>query len=401
MAKRLPSDKALESLWARHHATWRDPAQVASQWQEAAATDPQLLHYRVEGAWWETLAAAGITLLVSREYEHLVLAMQAGQDRPRLSYLPLPHPSGLVADRERAVVHIATTRNPNQIFEFRPVNRLLPRLDVRAEEPAGRPLLPARSHFLPGCLYLHDLALIDGVLHANAVGHNAVIRLDPYGGYEPVWWPACIDSEAGPIFGQNHLQLNGIAAGPNLAGSYFSASTDRVSARRPGHKNFAVDGRGVIFSGASREAVAYGLTRPHSVRLHDGRIWVDNSGYGELGWIEAERFLPLVRLPGWTRGLCFHDGVAFVGTSRVIPRFRHYAPGLAVETSQCGVHAVEVAAGRVLGSLIWPYGNQIFALDWLPAGQSSGFPFRVGAKRATTQEKILFYAFENGSGFAE
>ena len=41
-----------------------------------------------------------------------------------------------------------------------------------------------------------------------------------------------------------------------MAVSYFSASTDTVSARRPGHRNFAVNRRGVIFSGATREVSA-------------------------------------------------------------------------------------------------------------------------------------------------
>ena len=394
MSKSSPSDKTLEALWAHHHAVWRDPAQIVSQWQEAAQTDPKLLRYRVEGAWWEVLAAAEITLLVTREYEHLVMAMQVQNGKPVISYLPLPHPSGLAVDHRRGIVHIASTRNPNQIYDFQPAAKLMPRLDAKDDSLTDRPLAPVRSRFLPGCLYLHDLALIDGVLHANAVGQNAVIRLPGEGGYERVWWPHCIERETGPVFGQNHLQLNSIAAGSSLTASYFSASTDKVSARRPGHRNFLVDKRGVIFSGATREPVIFGLTRPHSARLHHGRLWVDNSGYGQVGVIDVGQFAAVARLPGWTRGLCFFEQIAFVGTSRVIPRFQHYAPGLAVETSLCGLHAVEVETGRVLGSLIWPYGNQIFAVDWAPANLTSGFPFRVGTKRATAREKRLFYAYE-------
>jgi uncharacterized protein (TIGR03032 family) len=158
-----------------------------------------------------------------------------------------------------------------------------------------------------------------------------------------------------------------------------------------------VDRRGVIFSGATREPIARGLTRPHSARLANGRLWVDNSGYGELGTIESGRFEPVARLPGWTRGLCFVGGVAFVGTSRVIPRFRGYAPGLDVASSVCGVHAVEVASGRVLGSLEWPVGNQIFALDWVPSGVASGLPFAARGRRSAARERDLFYTFSTGS----
>ncbi len=380
-------------MWSRHHAEWREPAQITSQWQEAVETDPQLLHYTARGAWWETLAARAVTLLVTREYEHLVIAMRVTDAGPALSYMRMPHPSGLAVDRARGVVHIASTRNPNQIYDLMPVTRLTARLDVKIEPLRDHPLVPVRSRFFPGCLYMHDLALMGGVLHANAVGQNAVVRLSDDWTYKRVWWPRCIETKGRPVFGQNHIQLNSIASGRDLATSYFSASADRLSSRRPGHENFRVDKRGVIFSGATREPVVRGLTRPHSARLHRRRIWVDNSGYGEFGIVENHGFVPVARLPGWTRGLCFCEDIAFVGTSRVIPRFRQYAPGLNVDTSVCGVHAVDTGSGKVLGSLIFPYGHQIFSVESVPSRFTSGLPFRIGAKGALARKKTLFYAF--------
>ncbi len=176
----------------------------------------------------------------------------------------------------------------------------------------------AASSF-PGRLYLHDLAIIGGQLHGNAVGQNAVVRLHDDGRHERVWWPRSIESMGRRAFEQNYLQLNSIAAAANLAGSYFSASTDHPGARRPGHRNFPVDGRGVIFSGKTRQPILRGLTRPHSARLHRGQLWVDNSGYGQLGIVRDGRFEPVATLPGWTRGLCLHKGIAFVGVSRDHP----------------------------------------------------------------------------------
>jgi uncharacterized protein (TIGR03032 family) len=393
----IPSLEETDALWSRHHAEWRDPAQVASQWQEAAQVAPELLRYAVRGHWWETLAATGMTLLVTRECEHLVMALCVRRGTPTISFLKMPHPSGLAVDATRGVVYIASTRNPNQVFDLAPVTGQLTRLDVAVDPATGhepaRPLVPVRSRFFPGCFYLHDLALVGGVLHANSVGQNAIVRLGDDGGYERVWWPHCIETEHGPVFGQNHIQLNSIAAGPDLASSYFSASTDRISARRPGHTNFLVDQRGVIFSGTTREPIAWGLTRPHSARLHQERIWVDNSGYGELGFIENGGFRPAARLSGWTRGLTFHKDIAFVGVSRVIPRFRRYAPGLDLEHSQCGIVAVDAVSGQELGCLHWPYGNQVFAVDLIPGELTSGFPFPVGMRRAKRSEKKLFYTF--------
>jgi uncharacterized protein (TIGR03032 family) len=220
-----------------------------------------------------------------------------------------------------------------------------------------------------------------------------VVRLCPEGGQTRVWWPHCIESGGGPHFDRNYIQLNSIAAGADLDSSYFSASSEEISRRRPGHRNYPVDRRGVIFSGRTREPVARGLTRPHSARLADGRVWVANSGYGELGVVQDGEFVPSLRLPGWARGLCVVGRTAFVGTSRVIPRFRSYAPGLDVAASQCGVHAVDIDSGNILGSAVWPYGNQVFAVDWLPVGVSPGFPFRADKARQSAEIRDLFYSF--------
>jgi uncharacterized protein (TIGR03032 family) len=336
--------------WEVHDREWRDPAEVVALW---AGGERPSLRARARGPFWD--AIDGLCVLVTREYEHVVVALAGGHQ----THMALPHPSGIAVAGER--VTVASTRNPNQLVELRPA------------EAEGRPLVPVRTAFHPGSLYLHELAYVGGVLHGNAVGQNAVVRLDRERA-ERVWWPKAIEGEDGPDFSRNYLQLNSIAAGADVASSFYSASAERPSRRRPGHRNFPVDRRGVIFSGRTREPAVRGLTRPHSARLHGGELWVDDSGYGELGVAEDGGFRAVARLPGWTRGLAFHGDVALVGTSRVIPRFRAYAPGLDLDKSVCGVHAVDTATGAVLGSLIWPEGNQIFAVEAVPARLTSGFP---------------------------
>lgn len=384
-----------DELWSRHDREWRDPRQITSLWEEAAAVEASLLRTRERGAFWETLDRLKATLLVTREYEHLVVGLTVLAGKPLATYMRLPHPSGLVYDRTKRAVHLASTRNPNQIFQLRPVVGLSRRRDVELDSLPGRPLVPLRSHFYPGSTYLHDLALIGGRLHANAVGENAVVRVDD-GGLARVFWPRCIERRGRPHFDQNYIQLNSIAAGKTIRDSFFTASADAMTARRPGHRDFRVDGRGVVFSGATREPVAHGLTRPHSARLYRGKVWVANSGYGEIGTIVRARFEPATSLPGWTRGLALAKGVAFAGTSRVIPRFERYAPGLDVDQSRCGVHAVDTRSGEIIGSLIWPRGNQIFAVDWAPRSIVTGFPFSTATGRDGARAKQLFYAFRTG-----
>jgi uncharacterized protein (TIGR03032 family) len=154
-----------------------------------------------------------------------------------------------------------------------------------------------------------------------------------------------------------------------------------------------------LFSGRTREVVAGGLTRPHSARLRRRRVWLDNSGYGEVGWVEDKKFHVVAKLPGWTRGLRFVDDVMFVGTSRVIPRFRHYAPGLDVDASVCGVHALCVKTGAILGSLLWPNGYQIFGVEAVPASFTGGLPQPLTESGLSERaERDLFYTFQNPMG---
>lgn len=380
------------TLWERQHLSWRDPLQVASHWHEAKQVDSRLLRYRASRGWWDALDAANVTLIVSREYEHLLLAITIRDGSPSISYFPLPHPSGVAFDAKHAKLWVASTRNPNQLVSFQPVDTLLPRGDVRAISPVEKPMTPRSTVFLPGCYYIHDLAIIQGDLHANSVGQNVVVRLND-AGVEAVWWPRSVERNGRPATDRNYLQLNSIAAGSSVGTSFYSASTAAPGRYRPGQLLFPVDGRGVVFSGETREVYTTGLTRPHSARFIAEELWIDNSGYGEFGRAVHGKFEPALKMPGWTRGLCFANDIGFVGTSRVIPRFSRYAPGLDSEKSVCGVHAIDMKTLSVLGSLIWPFGNQIFAIEPVPRTWTGGFPSRAGRSRSLERESALFYTF--------
>jgi uncharacterized protein (TIGR03032 family) len=378
--------------WEEDDAAWRDPEEVVAGCRRTDPVDRGLLDSEVRGNWWGTLEQLDACVVVAREYEHLLLALTVAPEGPRQSFMSLPHPSGLAFDARTERLHVASTRNPNQLYVLAPAQRGEVANGKSAHE-GGGPLVALSTSFLPGRMYLHDLALIGGALHGNAVGLNAVVRLTGPGECEVAWWPRAIERDGRPDMSRNYLQLNSIAAGRDLSSSFFSASTDKPSGRRPGHRNFPVDGRGVIFSGATREPVVRGLTRPHSARLHRDELWIDDSGYGRLAAIRGGEPTTVARLPGWTRGLTFAGGIAFVGTSRVIPRFAHYAPGLDVDSSVCAVHALDVDSGEVLGSISWPNGNQVFDIAVLPRATTLGFPALAGRRQSRDALSSFFFSY--------
>ena len=388
-----PSIDQLQSIWDKDDLAWRHPAQALSIWNEAGAVAPNSLAHCIQGPWWELLEEMKIQLIVTREYEHLLIMLQPGKEKDQISYFKLPHPSGLAVAKDKKSFHVASTRNPNAIIEFKPIHKILPRQDSPApclDEPYW---LPNKSIFFPGCLYLHDLAIVGSHLHANAVGHNAVVKFDHKGDFKHVWWPRSIEPNGTKLFDINHLQLNSIAAGKTLRDSFFSASAPKPSQTRPGDKHFKVDEQGVIFSGKTREVYADKLTRPHSARLHHGKLYVNNSGYGGFCQVEKGHIETIRKMAGWTRGLLIHGSIALVGVSRVLPRFRQYAPGLDVGDSRCGIQALDLKTGQVVAEIFWPYGNQIFAIEALPLG-SGFFPFKTNSAEA----KEIFYAFSKSNG---
>jgi len=378
-----------ESIWQRQNNAIRHPSEVFGVAYEQAGISGRSLEYAASRGFSEILHSKGITLVVSREYENLLIALSSEDGlRTTQSFFHLPHPSGIVANREKGILHVASTRNPNQIFEFKVTRGNLDRTGIR-QRGVGY-LLPARSKLYPGQYYFHDLATDGSNLYANAVGLNSIIRVD-LGSSEidrPVWWPECIESSGVPDFTANYIQLNSIALGSDLEHSYFSASASRMSNRRPGHLNFPVDGKGIIFSGRTRKAEYHGLTRPHSARLHGDRLWVANSGYGEAGYFEGHTFVPIFRCDGWTRGLCFLSDVLFVGVSRVLPRFQRYAPGIRAGKSFCSIAAFHLKSGEKIGEVEFPFGNQIFGIDYLASDSCRGFPFF--STRRTTLERQIF-----------
>lgn len=375
-----------------HNAAWRSSAQILAHWADADTVDPAALGARVRGPFWQLLRKLGVVLFVSREYEHLLIALNGQTRADAQSYLPLPHPGGIALDRRQGILHVASTRNPNAVFQLAPLSNLLPRTDRPGLCLRGKPMLPVACDFFPGCLYLHDLVHTGRALLATATGINALVQLDHRAHWTPRWWPHSVERRGRLDASRNHLQLNAVAWGGGIAKSYFTASCPAPAAHPPGHDDFEVNGTGVVFSGRTRKVHASGLTRPHSARFDPrGRLWLANSGYGEVLRIARGTPAQSLRLPGWTRGLCFVKNIGFVGLSRVLPRFEHYAPGLDPARCRCGIYAFDTDSGEVLAALEWPAGNQIFAVEAVPAALCSGLPFNA---RQSKDIGDWCYAFE-------
>lgn len=386
-------DKSRAALDEHHASILRDPHQIVAQGIGTDHIAPEVFKQRVKGAWWDILEELGATVVVSREYEHLLMAYSAkGSDR-QTSFQPLAHPSGLAFCADTDSLYAASTRNPNQVVRFGVSGApAIPSAEDH-EVFARRPLMPVNAQYYPGRLYLHDLALVGRTLFGTATGMNTVCALKPGESFLPAWWPKSVDVGGKPDTQMNYIQLNSIAATYSIGDSFFAASCAAPGRYRPGQLRWPVDKQGVVFSGRTRDVFATGLTRPHSLRIDGDELWVANSGYGEVGVVAQGEFNPVAKLPGWTRGLALTRKYVFVATSRVIPRFQAYAPGVDLEKSTCAIHVIDRKDGKVLGSVRWPYGNQVFAIELIPRAVSRGFATLVSQRRGKKQRQNLYYSF--------
>lgn len=127
--------------------------------------------------------------------------------------------------------------------------------------------------------------------------------------FKAVWRPPFIDRFAA----EDRCHLNGMAMDAEGPRYVTCVSQTNVAESWREHRREG----GVVVDVRSGEIVASGLSMPHSPRLHDGALWIIQSGTGELGRIDlaSGRFEPLCFLPGFARGLSIVGDWAVVGVS--------------------------------------------------------------------------------------
>ena len=126
---------------------------------------------------------------------------------------------------------------------------------------------------------------------------------------------------------------------------------------------------------------------PHSPRVHEGRVWLLDSGRGQVVTVDPQtgRADVVCELPGYPRGLAMVGPVAFVGLSKI--RESSTFSGVPVadrrDELKCGVAVVELATGRQVGLLEFHSGvEEIFDVQLLNGVRnpivSGPYPAREG-----------------------
>jgi uncharacterized protein (TIGR03032 family) len=179
----------------------------------------------------------------------------------------------------------------------------------------------------------------------------------------PHWRPPFISSLAP----EDRCHLNGLA----LADGEPKYATALGTSNTAGGWRETKARGGVLMDIPGNEVLLSGLSMPHSPRLHNGKLWLLESGDGSLGRVDlaAGKYEKICEMPGFTRGIDFFGPFAFVGLSQV--RESAIFSGIPLvdrlEERTCGVYVVHLETGRVVAYLNFTSGvNEIFAVRVLP-----------------------------------
>lgn len=209
-----------------------------------------------------------------------------------------------------------------------------------------------QASWVTGDVDTHDVT-VDGegrVVFVNTL-FSCLATLDPAASFTPLWQPSFISKLAA----EDRCHLNGLAMKDGMPAYVTAVSRTDVHEGWREHRRSG----GVVLDVSSGDVVCQGLSMPHSPRWHDGRLWVLNSGTGELGHVDlaSKRFVPLAFLAGYARGLAFHGSFAIVGLSK--PRKVKSFDGLELQerleaknvSARCGLAVVDLRTGDQVHSL--------------------------------------------------
>ena len=203
--------------------------------------------------------------------------------------------------------------------------------------------------YTTGDLDIHDIAVDGGgrVIFVNTL-FSCLATVSERHSFVPLWRPPFVSKLAA----EDRCHLNGLAIDDGRPRYVTAVSRTDVA---DGWRERRGDG-GCVIDVASGEIVVWGLSMPHSPRVHRGKLWLLESGTGQFGPVDvgAGRFEPMTFCPGYARGLGFVGDYAVVALSK--PRDNKTFSGLALDANlaardaepRCGLLVIDLKRGDIV-----------------------------------------------------
>ena len=217
-----------------------------------------------------------------------------------------------------------------------------------------------RSGQYTGDISIHDLAWGERELWIVNTRFSCLCTLSNNYNFLPQWRPNFVSA----IAPEDRCHLNGVAM-VNKMPKYVTVlgCTDTHGGWR---ENKA--GGGCILEVPSSRVITEGLSMPHSPRMYQNRLWVLNSGHGEIVTVDVAsgKQAKIISLPGYTRGLALVGKYAFVGLSKIRETaiFGNLPIGDRFNELKCGVAIVDLQTRQMVSLLEFKAGvDEIFDIQ--------------------------------------
>lgn len=324
---------------------------------ENQASCPVRITCNADKAFAGWIALSGGSLIISTYQAGKVAAVGWDGERVTLLMRQFDKPLGMAIDGNRMAL---ATRHDIWLMANAPAlaGAYLPR-----QPGCYDALYLPRVTYHTGDLNTHDLAFAGDDLILVNTRFSCLSRLSRDFSFEPIWQPPFISD----VVPEDRCHLNGLAMVAGRA-KYVTAlgTTDTAGAWRERKAT-----GGVVMDVESGEIVLDGLAMPHSPRWHEGRLWLLNSGAGEVLRFDPKsgRAEVVCSLPGYLRGLCFVGPYALVGLCKI--REKHIFGGLPIQ-ERCkeltsGVAVVDLRSGVEVGMFEFTAGcEELFEVRFLP-----------------------------------
>ncbi len=334
----------------------QSPTVQSSQVSQLAAAEQTITCIADDGfANW--LSQAKGSLLISTYQAGKVLLV--GWDGQQVTLLPreFQKPMGMAVSGDRLAL---ATRQA--ILFFSNARSLAPSYLPQHPNRYDALYLP-RSTYLTGDLYTHELGFGQDGLWVVNTRFSCLASLSLDYSFVPRWYPAFI-SQMTP---EDRCHLNGLAMVQGKP-KYVTALGEADCAG--GWRANKAAG-GILIEVETDEILRRGLSMPHSPRWYQEKLWLLNSGTGELWQFDPVtwNYEVVCALPGFGRGLSLVGHYALVGLSQI--RETQLFGGLPLQERgdrlQCGVAIVNLITGQMAGLLEFPTGCQeLFDIQFLP-----------------------------------
>jgi uncharacterized protein (TIGR03032 family) len=324
---------------------------------EVGSVDPPLREVRHEYShgFPTILAGLGASLVVSTYQAGKVVVVGVREGKLSFSFHNFERAMGVAVRPGRIAVGSRA-----QVWFLDGAPSLVPRL-----EPAGRhdACFLTRSSRFTGEVQGHELAWAGDDLWMVNTAFSCLCTLHPGHSFEPRWRPPFVSTLAP----EDRCHLNGLAMADGRP-KYVTvmAETDTPQGWRPVKST-----GGCLLDVPSGEPVGRGFAMPHSPRVHQGRVWVLNSGVGRLCLVDPDtgRWEDVAELPGYTRGMAMLGPYAFIGLSKIRETSTFGGVPIADRRDElkCGVGAIDLRTGRLAAHLEFLTGvDEIFDVVGLP-----------------------------------